>query len=169
MRSILTTSALIGYSRCIRWILAVIPALKMLALDPMSGYLFHHLQEDDGLMRYAESVGMLTPRNSELLATPVCGSQRQILHKDGFSTSSMNLGLNFDASPFASRNELLNMIPSQTDESTMSIEEVSHVVPTPSPSYSGMAMENSPVKRNKTVQFFSFGTDLGHGFEELTS
>ena len=157
MRSILATSALIGYSRCIRWILAVIPALKMLVLDPMSDYLFHHLEEDDGLMRYAESVGMLTPRNSESLATTIGDSQRQFLHKnsDGFNTSSVNLGLNFDASPFASRHDL-NMIPSQTDESTMSIEEVSHVVP----SYSGMAMENSPVKRNKTVQFFN---------EELTS
>jgi hypothetical protein len=156
MRSILATSALIGYSRCIRWILAVIPALKMLVLDPMSDYLFHHLEEDDGLMRYAESVGMLTPRNSESLATFIGDSQRQFLHKnsDGFNTSSVNLGLNFDASPFASRHDL-NMIPSQTDESTMSIE-VSHVVPT----YSGMAMENSPVKRNKTVQFFN---------EELTS
>ena len=153
MRSLLATSALIGYSRCIRWILAVIPALKMLVLDPMSDYLFHHLEEDDGLMRYAESVGMLTPRNSESLGD----SQRQFLHKnsDGFNTSSVNLGLNFDASPFASRHDL-NMIPSQTDESTMSIEEVSHVVP----SYSGMAMENSPVKRNKTVHFFN---------EELTS
>jgi hypothetical protein len=156
MRSILATSALIGYSRCIRWILAVIPALKMLVLDPMSDYLFHHLEEDDGLMRYAESVGMITPRNSESLATTIGDSQRQFLHKnsDGFNTSTVNLGLNFDASPFASRNDL-NMIPSQTDESTMSIE-VSHVVPT----YSGMAMENSPVKRNKTVQFFN---------EELTS
>lgn len=156
MRSILATSALIGYSRCIRWILAVIPALKMLVLDPMSDYLFHHLEEDDGLMRYAESVGMLTPRNSESLTTTIGDSQRQFLHKnsDGFNTSSVNLGLNFDASPFASRHDL-NMIPSQTDESTMSIE-VSHVVPT----YSGMAMENSPVKRNKTVQFFN---------EELTS
>ena len=161
MRSILATSALIGYSRCIRWILAVIPALKMLVLDPMSDYLFHHLEEDDGLMRYAESVGMLTPRNSESLTTTIGDSQRQFLHKnsDGFNTSSVNLGLNFDASPFASRHDL-NMIPSQTDESTMSIEEVSHVVPTSSPSYSGMAMENSPVKRNKTVQFFN---------EELTS
>jgi hypothetical protein len=152
MRNVLAKSALIGYSRYIRWILAVIPALKMLVLDPISDYLFHHLEEDDGLIRYAESVGMLSPRNIESLATTIGDSRRQFFHEnsDGFSTSSVNLGLNFDASPFASRNELLNMIPSQTDESTMSIV-VSHVVPT----YSGMAMENSPVKRNKTVQFFN--------------
>ena len=157
MRNVLAKSALIGYSRYIRWILAVIPALKMLVLDPISDYLFHHLEEDDGLIRYAESVGMLSPRNNESLATTIGDSRRQFFHKnsDGFSTSSVNLGLNFDASPFASRNELLNMIPSQTDESTMLIEELSHVVPTPSPSYSGMAMENSPVKRNKTVHFFN--------------
>lgn len=159
MRSILATSALIGYSRCIRWILAVIPALKMLVLDPLSDYLFHHLEEDDGLMRYAESVGMLTPRNSESLATTIGDTK----NCDGFNTSSVNLGLNFDASPFASRNELLNMIPSKTDESTMSTEEVSHVVRTQSPSYSGMAMENSPVKRNKTVQFFNKELSLNRG------
>ncbi len=114
MKSILATFAAVGYSRCLRWILAVIPALKMLVLDPLTAYFFNHLEGDVGLIHYAESVGMLTPeRRSGSLwrpdaahgvpalastgaaADPIYFFHRQISYP--FNTSSV--GLSVDASP----------------------------------------------------------------------
>ena len=135
MKSTLATFAAIGYSRCLRWILAMVPALKMLVLDPLTAYLFNHLEEDEGLMHYAESVGMLTPerRSGSLgrpsgahdistLASSTGGSQRYLFHRQ-FSTpfNTSSVGLSVDASPHSSRHELLSMTSteeSQTDGST---------------------------------------------------
>ena len=108
----------------------MVPALKMLVLDPLTAYLFNHLEEDEGLMHYAESVGMLTPeRRSGSLGRPsgahyisTLASQRYLFHRQ-FSTpfNTSSVGLSVDASPHSSRHELLSMTSteeSQTDGST---------------------------------------------------
>jgi hypothetical protein len=117
VKNTLTTCSAIGYSRCIRLILALIPALKMLVLDPLIAYFFKHL-EDDGLMHYAESVGMLTPgRKSGMLygsasfrASYSGVARNQFYHRqstDGFDSSQV--GLYFDSSPTPLRSEPLGL------------------------------------------------------------
>merc|ERR1711957_703508 len=61
LKSILEAFATIGYSRCLRWVLALAPALKILVFDPCCKYFFQHIEEDEGLMHYAENAGLLTP------------------------------------------------------------------------------------------------------------
>lgn len=57
----MSAASIVGLSRCIRWVLALIPALKILVFDPMVGFMFRHIEEDEGIIHYAESVGILTP------------------------------------------------------------------------------------------------------------
>ncbi len=180
----MATVAAIGYSRCLRWILAVVPALKMLVLDPLTAYFFNHLEEDEGLMHYAESVGMLPPeRRSGSLGRPsgvhdispvastTGGSQRYLFRRQfsaPFNTSSV--GLSVDASPHTSRHELLSMTSteeSQTDGSTdmisieLSLNGATGHMPSSliQPSYSGIPMENSPKKNNRSVHFDLFNEE----------
>mmetsp|Transcript_13152 Transcript_13152/g.36988 ORF Transcript_13152/g.36988 Transcript_13152/m.36988 type:complete len:1105 (-) Transcript_13152:634-3948(-) len=73
----------IGWSRLIRWLCAVVPALKLVVVRPLSAYFFRHFEEsnnsdrdnaggvkDDLLMSYAESFGYLPQRQSSLLVVP---------------------------------------------------------------------------------------------------
>ena len=139
----------------------MVPALKMLVLDPLTAYFFNHLEEDEGLMHYAESVGMLTPeRRSGSLGRPsgahnistltsIGGSQKYLFHRQ-FSTpfNTSSVGLSVDASPQSSRHELLSMTSteeSQTDGSTeisMELNGATGQVTSSliQPSYSGMAV-----------------------------
>jgi hypothetical protein len=159
----------------------MVPALKMLVLDPLTAYFFNHMEEDEGLMHYAESVGMLTPerRSGSLrrpsgandistLASTTGGSQRYLFHRQ-FSTpfNTSSVGLSVDASPHSSRHELLSMTSteeSQTDGSTeismeLTLNGATGQVPSSlnQPSYSGMPpMENSPKKNNRSVHFDLF-------------
>mmetsp|Transcript_25511 Transcript_25511/g.61348 ORF Transcript_25511/g.61348 Transcript_25511/m.61348 type:complete len:886 (-) Transcript_25511:178-2835(-) len=166
LKSTLVTFATIGYSRCIRWILAVVPALKMLVLDPMAGFFFKHIEEDEGLMHYAESVGMLTPERKPMsygsagslgAASASSGHRRHLfsptLHKrdsDAFNTSQV--GLFFDASPVSSRSVLGSML--STDGSSDGLDRLPLPPSLLPPSFSGMPMENSPLKkRDKSVHF----------------
>lgn len=176
LKSILATFASIGYSRCIRWTLALVPALKMLVLDPLVGYFFEHIEEDEGMMKLAESVGMLTPerkRNSLYGSTGSIGAfagaggsmrgSRHFFHRlnsDGFNTSQ--IGLSFDApSPTPSRFAL-------SSTSSMEGGPLMDAVPLPpslhQPNFTGMAMENSPLRRReKSVHFGLFDSDGGQG------
>jgi len=167
LKSTLATFATIGYSRCIRWILAFIPALKILILDPLTRFFFEHIEEDEGLMHYAESVGMLTPeRKSGMLygsagslgtsAGGSMGKSHFFHHKhssDAFNTSQV--GLSFESSPVSSRSFFLPRMIS-TDGSMDGIVDrlPSSLLP---PSFSGIPMENSPMKKRKSVHFGLFG------------
>ena len=44
----------VGWSRVIRWILAVGPAFVMLVVDPLKNYFFRHVDSNDPMMSYAE-------------------------------------------------------------------------------------------------------------------
>eukprot|EP00536_Pseudo-nitzschia_multiseries_P014577 jgi/Psemu1/291528/fgenesh1_pg.727_\ len=70
----------VGWSRMIRWLCAVVPALKLIVARPLSAYFFRHFEESssgghgnsgdvksDLLMSYAESFGYLPQRHSSLL------------------------------------------------------------------------------------------------------
>lgn len=181
MQSTLATFAAVGYSRCLRWILAVIPALKMLVLDPLTAYFFNHLDGDVGLIHYAESVGMLTPQRRSgslcrpsgahdaphLASTGVAADPRYLFHRqvsNHFNTSSV--GLSVDASPYSSRHELLSMTStdgSQTDGATdmLSMEELpwkeaSRKSDHTQRPYPDIPMKNSPQKNNRSVHFDLF-------------
>ena len=157
MKNTLATCAAIGYSRCIRLILALIPALKMLVLDPLIAYFFKHL-EDDGLMHYAESVGMLTPeRKIGMMHRSASSDSRasytresHFYHRqstDGFNTSQV--GLYFDSSPIPLRSEPVGLKGSMTDGNT---ERIPSSLLTPT--FPGMmSMEHSPLKGRKSVHF----------------
>ena len=152
MKNTLATCAAIGYSRCIRLILALIPALKMLVLDPLIAYFFKHL-EDDGLMHYAESVGMLTPeRKSGMMYRSASSDSREshFYHRqstDGFNTSQV--GLYFDSSPIPLRSEPVGLKGSMMDGTT---ERIPSSLLTPT--FPGMmSMEHSPLKGRKSVHF----------------
>ncbi|KAL7534830.1 hypothetical protein ACHAXR_011306, partial [Thalassiosira sp. AJA248-18] len=161
LKSALAAFATIGYSRCIRWILALVPAFKMLVLDPLKNYFFEHIDEDDLLMNYAESVGMLTPeRKSGMLygSTGSFGalSQRHFFHRknsDAYNTSQV--GLTYDASPMSSRYELSSMV--STEGSSMDGTERQLLSTPRRTTFSGMPMENnSPLKKQKSVHFGLF-------------
>lgn len=158
----------------------MIPALKMLVLDPLTAYFFNHLEDDVGLIHYAESVGMLTPERRSgsqwpsgahavppLASTGAAADPRYLVQgqiSNPFNTGSV--GLSVDASPYSSRHELLSMIStdgSQTDgaRDMLSMEELSWNEAlrkndlTQQP-YSDILMKNSSKKNNRSVHFDLF-------------
>ena len=50
----------VGWSRAIRWVLAIVPACAML-FKPLKAYFFGHVDATKGIMSYAESCGILAP------------------------------------------------------------------------------------------------------------
>mmetsp|Transcript_19636 Transcript_19636/g.41394 ORF Transcript_19636/g.41394 Transcript_19636/m.41394 type:complete len:877 (+) Transcript_19636:270-2900(+) len=155
----------LGYSRCLRWTLALVPAFKMLVFEPMTGFFFKHIEEDKGLMHIAESVGMLTPeRKSGMLyrSTGSLGAGAGDDKRDFFrrmSSHAINtsqVGLALDSSPTPSRYDLQSMV--SADGSLMDGMENFHFHSSlQSPTFSGMAMQNSPLKKRKSVHF-GFGS-----------
>jgi hypothetical protein len=61
---LMTVAALIGWSRSIRWILAIGPAVAMIIVWPVLTYFFRHVENKQGIMRVAESCGILAPARS---------------------------------------------------------------------------------------------------------
>ena len=65
-----STAMAIGWSRVIRWVFAVVPAVTMVVFQPLSAYFFRHFEDsnvtgdEDILMSYAESFGYLPQRVS---------------------------------------------------------------------------------------------------------
>jgi len=152
LKSTLVAFATIGYSRCIRWILALVPALKFLLLDPMTSFFFQHIEDDEGLMHIAESVGMLTPeRKSDTLdESGGSGSSRKHFFRrqssDAFNTSQV--GLAYDTSPLSSRYDLQSMISTEGSST-----DFSSLHP---PSFSGIPMQSSSLQKHKSVHFGLF-------------
>lgn len=136
LKSTLAAAAKFGYSRCIRWLLALAPALKIILLEPMTSFFFQHIEDDEGLMRIAESVGMLTPERKvgtmdEITAYNSCSRNlfcRQ--GSDAFNTSQV--GLAYDSPPLLSRQDL---------QSAMSTEGPSMDVGSLHPPFSGINAE----------------------------
>lgn len=166
VKNTLVTCADIGYSRCIRLILALIPALKMLVLDPLIAYFFKHLENDE-LMHYAASVGMLPcERKSGTLYGGASFrdlysgvSRSQFYH--GQSTDGCNssqVGLYFDSSPVPLRPEPIGLKRPPTDGTAEQIPPILLA-----PIFPGLlSMEKSPSKGRKSVHFGLSGTE-SHG------
>lgn len=59
----MNAASAVGWSRAIRWVLAIGPAFIMLVVNPFKLYFFRHMDhiDQDIIMRYAESCGMLAP------------------------------------------------------------------------------------------------------------
>lgn len=154
IKSIIAISASVGYSRCLRWTLAFIPALK-LTFDPLKRFFFCHIdvENDDGVMHFAESVGMLIPERKSRIhlgsaASLKKGSKKTFLHRhssDAFNTSQM--GLSYDASPDSSHHDLQSM--GSTEVSHESTDHSPFLVP----SHPHISMQNSPSKNRKSVHF----------------
>ena len=72
---IVDTTISIGWSRVIRWILAIVPAFNMIVFQPLAAYFFRHFEDsnatgdEDRLMSYAESFGYL-PQRASMMALP---------------------------------------------------------------------------------------------------
>ena len=168
IKSILMAFAIIGYSRCIRWSLAMIPAVKMLVFDPLVGFFFQHIEEDEGLMYLAQSAGMLTPeRKSGFLfgstgsLTGFIGtSERHLLRKGSIDASNTSqVGLSFDASPVPSRYDIQSMISTEGSDDTLGEIERIPPCPLPPPLSARVSIENnnsSPLRKQKSVHFGLF-------------
>jgi hypothetical protein len=93
---IVDTTISIGWSRVIRWILAIVPAFNMIVFQPLAAYFFRHFEDsnatgdEDILMSYAESFGYL-PQRASMMAIPSnininsndASRNYHILHRDG--------------------------------------------------------------------------------------
>jgi len=55
---ILNAARYVGYSRMIRWIIAIVPAANVLLVDPIKKFLFRPMQDDEWL-HYTESMAIL--------------------------------------------------------------------------------------------------------------
>lgn len=55
----------VGWSRVFRWGLAIAPAVKILVVEPMNSYMFRHVDTTQGMMKYAESCGVLAPKRMQ--------------------------------------------------------------------------------------------------------
>lgn len=148
----------IGYSRCIRWVLAMMPAMKILFIDPMIGFFFRHIKkEDEGfLIHYAESMGMISPerRGSEFFSNARLGSIRHFgrLHSDTYTTSQVGLSLFDDGIQSMVSTESSGsfaIIPMQSPSrknSGLQTQQPPSAPATPS-------LQNSPSRKNRSVQF----------------
>ena len=54
----LSASGAVGYSRMIRWLVAIVPAVNVLLVDPIKSFLFRPMEEDEWL-KYTESMAVL--------------------------------------------------------------------------------------------------------------
>ena len=153
MKSTLKITASIGYSRCIRWALALTPALKILVFDRLKGFFFRHIGDGDGLMHYAESVGMLAPKKRSSIfprSTTSLGkdSKRNFLSRiNSDASNTSQVGLSFDASPDSSHCDFQSM--TSTEVSTNDDTEYFQ----PRFPHTDVPMKCSCSKNRKSVHF----------------
>lgn len=142
LKNALSLSASIGHAKCIRWILAVVPALNMMVLEPMADFFFQHIEEDEGLMHIADTVGMLTPeRKSGFFGSTEsleAGSGSFGKHNFfGRQRSTSNVGLAYDASPISRHNQ----------------EGLPSPLLFPPPPFLDTSEQHIPLKKRKSVHF----------------
>mmetsp|Transcript_19794 Transcript_19794/g.39594 ORF Transcript_19794/g.39594 Transcript_19794/m.39594 type:complete len:830 (+) Transcript_19794:198-2687(+) len=170
LKSTIQLSSSIGYSRCIRWILALMPAMKIVMVDPMIGFFFEHIKEDeeDFFIHYAESMGMISPERrsghfSEASFGRMGSSKRHFhrLRSDSYSTSQVGLSL-FDDSGIQSMTSTESsgsftaVIPMQSPSRKNSTGLVAVPTQPPPPAPPGPAtpsLQYSPSRKNRSVHF----------------
>ena len=89
-----------GWSRVIRWVLAIVPAFVMLVVHPLNTYFFRHHNKCEGMLRYAESCGMLAPVSKHSTANLLYGGGGS-LHAIPSYPSQIGMSLN-DSAAFPS-------------------------------------------------------------------
>ena len=167
LRSTLKLTSSIGYSRCIRWFLALMPAMKIVCIDPMINFFFRHIKkEDEGfLIHYAESMGMLSPERRSTAIFPdassfgFLGSSRRNfsrLHSDTYTTSQVGLSL-FDDGGIQSMvstesSGSFAVIPMQSPSRKSSGLQASPP-PLPPSALATPSLQDSPSRKNRSVQF----------------
>ena len=160
LKSILEAFATIGYSRCLRWVLALAPALKILVFDPCCEYFFQHIEEDEGLMHYAESAGLLTPerKRNELFGSTNSlgnsGKRHLFFRKNSDAYTTSQVGLSYDSSPVSSRYELQSMV--STDGSSMDVHEERLPSSLRQSTFADLPVQNFPLKKRRSVHFGLF-------------
>jgi len=166
LRSTLKLSSSIGYSRCIRWILALMPALKIVVMDPMIGFFFEHIEEEDEdfFIHYAESMGMISPerRSGHFSDASIglIGSKRHFLHRrrsDSYSTSQVGLSLFDDGiqsmASTESSGSFTAVIPMQSPSRKTSELDSATQPPPPTPGPATPSLQFSPSRKNRSVHF----------------
>lgn len=169
-KNTLKLSDAIGYSRCIRWVLALMPAMKIVVIDPMIGFFFEHIEEDeeDFFIHYAESMGMITPeRRSGFFSSSSLRSSRMSkrhfhrLSSDPYHTSQVGLSL-FDEgvqsmASTESSGSFTPVIPMQSPSRKNSgLVSTTQSPPPPAAPASGPAtpsLQHSPSRNNRSVHF----------------
>eukprot|EP00804_Cyclotella_cryptica_P004666 CCRYP_018241-RB/>CCRYP_018241-RB protein AED:0.15 eAED:0.15 QI:1086/0.5/0.66/1/0.5/0.66/3/195/347 len=189
IKAMLQLSKTIGYSRVLRWILATAPAVKVVLFDPLKNFLFRHIKEDEGLMHYAESIGILSPERKLVTGSAsdlflgTSGSSK-FLRRFASTTfnNSSQVGLAFDdLSPETSRQDLQSMI--NTEESAFSgrISRDASIKTPLSPPHRGilanplisekepvlLPMSRSPSKNRRSVHFGFLDTHEGDGMRDF--
>jgi len=92
MARTMNAASAVGWSRSIRWALAIFPACFMV-FKPLKAYFFGHVNTTKGLMNFAESCGILTPSRASTLNMYPCFGNSIRSHP-----SQVGLSLDFGAS-----------------------------------------------------------------------
>ena len=173
LKSTMELSSSIGYSRCIRWILALMPALKVVVMDPMIAFFFEHIEEDeeDFFIQYAESMGMISPERrsgyfpeASFEGTRSSSSIRhfQRIRSDSYSNSQVGLSLFDDGAQSTtsltstdSQNSLTGIIPMQAASRKRSGLFISNQPPLSPPAIGDTpyTLQHSPSRNNRSVHF----------------
>ncbi|KAL7549256.1 hypothetical protein ACHAWF_012520 [Thalassiosira exigua] len=163
LKSIIAAFADIGYSRCIRWTLALIPALKILVFDPATSFFFEHIEEDEGLMHMAESLGVLSPERKSTMLYGSTGSLGTRLNGEGMRSFfrrmssdvlTSQVGLAYDTSPPPSQYNLQDsMAPTEVSSSDGTEPMPPSIY---QPELSSIPLQSSPLRNRKSVHFGLF-------------
>ena len=171
LRSTIQLSSSIGYSRCIRWILALMPAMKIVMVDPMIGFFFKHIKKDeeDFFIHYAESMGMISPErrsghfsDASFVRLGSAGKQRHLhrLRSDSYTTSQVGLSLLDDTgiqsmTSTESSGSFTAVIPMQSPSRKNSGLTVATAQPAPPPvtECDTPTLRHSPSRQNRSVHF----------------
>lgn len=180
LRSTLKLSSSIGYSRCIRWFLALMPAMKIVVIDPMIGFFFQHIKEEDEgfFMQYAESMGIISPeRRSGYFSDATfgrTGSKRHFhrVSSDQYNTSQVGLSL-FDDEGIQSMlstesSGSFNVMPMQSPSrmnSGIASQAPSQLATAPATP----PLQNSPSRKNRSVQFILHDDVQSHSHTSTTT
>jgi hypothetical protein len=111
----------VGWSRSIRWALALAPSFEMLVSRPLMKYFFRHFERTEGLMRYAESCGMISPARTSV-STSMSNLKRYQRKSYGVNLHDVTsypsqIGLSYDSPNHSSRGVISSTI--QEEDSLM--------------------------------------------------
>jgi hypothetical protein len=161
----------VGWSRAIRWVLAIGPAFIMLVVNPCKLYFFRHMDhiDQDIIMRYAESCGMLAPAkpsnggwtistasvsaldSGEDLRNRGGGSGGASHHPTTTSTSTSQVGLSLFDSPALMGRSIVRT-GGGNEDSNMAASN-SYIPPLPLPPPLSSILSPPSLRHNRSIHF----------------